>query len=37
MNMAVIERDLRQLRLSGIAEPLTTREMQAQAFQEPFL
>lgn len=37
MNMVEIERALRQLRLSGIAETLSTRVMQAQAAQEPFL
>lgn len=37
MNMIEIERALRQLRLSGIAETLSTRVMQAQAAQEPFL
>jgi DNA replication protein DnaC len=37
MNMAEIERALRQLRLSGIAQTLSTRVMQAQASQEPFL
>ena len=37
MNMTEIERALRQLRLSGIAETLSTREMQAQASQAPFL
>lgn len=37
MNMAEIERTLRALRLSGIAETLSTRVMQAQAAQEPFL
>ena len=37
MNMAAIERTLRALRLSGIAETLSTRVMQAQAAQEPFL
>lgn len=37
MNMAEIERALRQLRLSGIAQTLSTRVMQAQAAQEPFL
>lgn len=37
MNMAEIERALRQLRLSGIAETLSTRVMQAQASQAPFL
>ena len=35
--MAEIERELRELRLSGIAETLSTRVMQAQAAQEPFL
>ena len=37
MNLAEIERALRELRLSGIAETLSTRVMQAQASQEPFL
>ena len=37
MNMVEIERALRELRLSGIAETLPTRVMQAQAAQEPFL
>lgn len=37
MNMQEIERALRQLRLSGIAQTLSTRVMQAQASQEPFL
>ena len=37
MNMQEIERALRELRLSGIAETLSTRVMQAQAAQEPFL
>ena len=37
MNMIEIERVLRELRLSGIAETLSTRVMQAQAAQEPFL
>jgi len=37
MNMIEIERALRELRLSGIAETLPTRVMQAQAAQEPFL
>ena len=37
MNMIEIERALRELRLSGIAETLPTRLMQAQAAQEPFL
>lgn len=37
MNMTEIERALRQLRLSGIAETLSTRVMQAQASQAPFL
>jgi DNA replication protein DnaC len=37
MNMIEIERALRQLRLSGMAETLSTRVMQAQAAQEPFL
>jgi DNA replication protein DnaC len=37
MNMVEIERALRELRLSGIAETLSTRVMQAQAAQEPFM
>jgi len=37
MNMVEIERALRELRLSGIAETLSTRVMQAQVAQEPFL
>jgi hypothetical protein len=37
MNMIEIERALRELRLSGIAETRSTRVMQAQAAQEPFL
>ena len=37
MNMVEIERALRELRLSGIAETLSTRVLQAQASQEPFL
>ena len=37
MNMIEIERALRELRLSGIAETLSTRVLQAQASQEPFL
>jgi hypothetical protein len=37
MNMIEIERELRDLRLSGIAETLSTRVMQAQAAQEPVL
>jgi DNA replication protein DnaC len=37
MNQIEIERALRSLRLSGIAETLSTRVMQAQAAQEPFL
>ena len=37
MNMTEIERALRELRLSGIADTLSTRVMQAQAAQEPFL
>lgn len=37
MNMIEIERALRELRLSGIAETLSTRVMQAQAAQQPFL
>ena len=37
MNMTEIERALRELRLSGIADTLSTRVMQAQAAQQPFL
>ena len=37
MNMIEIERALRELRLSGIAETLSTRVMQAQAAHQPFL
>ena len=37
MNMIEIERALRELRLSGIADTLNTRVMQAQAAQQPFL
>lgn len=37
MNRVEIERALRELRLSGMAETLSTRVMQAQAAQEPFL
>lgn len=37
MNMIEIERALRELRLSGMAQTLPTRLMQAQAAQEPFL
>jgi DNA replication protein DnaC len=37
MNMQDIERALRELRLSGIAATLSTRVMQAQSTQEPFL
>jgi hypothetical protein len=37
MNMIEIERALRELRLSGIAETLSTRVMQAHAAQQPFL
>ena len=37
MNMIEIERALRELRLSGIADTLSTRVMQAQATQQPFL
>ena len=37
MNMQEIERALRELRLSGIAATLSTRVMQAQSTQEPFL
>ena len=37
MNMIEIERALCELRLSGIADTLSTRVMQAQAAQQPFL
>jgi len=37
MNLADIDRALRQLRLSGIAATLPTRVLQAQAGQQPFL
>ena len=37
MNIAEIERALRELRLSGMAQTLSTRAMQAQAAQQPFL
>ena len=37
MTMNEIERALRELRLSGIADTLSTRVMQAQASQQPFL
>ena len=37
MNMTEIERALRELRLSGIADTLSTRLMQAQAAQQPFV
>jgi DNA replication protein DnaC len=37
MNIAEIERALRELRLSGMAQTLSTRVMQAQAAQQPFL
>ncbi len=37
MTMQEIERALRELRLSGIAATLSTRVMQAQSTQEPFL
>lgn len=37
MTMQEIERALRELRLSGIVETLSTRVLQAQATQEPFL
>jgi hypothetical protein len=37
MNTHDIETTLRKLRLSGMAETLHTRLMQAQAAQEPFL
>lgn len=37
MTMNEIDRALRELRLSGIADTLSTRVMQAQSTQEPFL
>lgn len=37
MTMNEIERALRELRLSGIADTLSTRVMQAQSSQQPFL
>ena len=37
MNTNDIEITLRKLRLSGMAETLQTRVMQAQAAQEPFM
>jgi DNA replication protein DnaC len=37
MTMIEIERALRELRLSGIADTLSTRLVQAQSTQEPFL
>ena len=37
MNMTEIDNALRQLRLSGMQQTLTTRAMQAQASQESFL
>ena len=37
MTLIEIERALRELRLSGIADTLSTRVMQAQAAQQPFL
>ena len=37
MTMTEIERALRELRLSGIADTLSTRLMQAQSNQEPFI
>lgn len=37
MNLNDIDRALRQLRLSGIADTLQTRVIQAQASQQPFL
>ena len=37
MNLNEIERALRELRLSGIADTLSTRVLQAQSSQEPFL
>ena len=37
MTLIEIDRALRQLRLSGFADTLNTRIMQAQAFQQPFV
>ena len=37
MNMIEIEHALRELRLGGMQQTLTTRAMQAQTSQEPFL
>jgi DNA replication protein DnaC len=37
MNMIEIERTLRQLRLSGMADTLSTRVMEAQVSQSPFI
>jgi DNA replication protein DnaC len=37
MNMSEMERALRQLRLSGMADTLTTRVMPAQTSQQPFV
>lgn len=37
MNVTEIDNTLRQLRLSGMQQTLSTRAMQAQASQEPFL
>lgn len=37
MTLNEIERTLRELRLSGIADTLSTRVLQAQSSQEPFL
>lgn len=37
LNLNEIERTLRALRLSGIAATLSTRVMQAQSSQQPFL
>jgi DNA replication protein DnaC len=37
MNMSEMEHALRQLRLSGMADTLTTRVMQAQTSQQPFV
>jgi hypothetical protein len=37
MTLNEIERTLRELRLSGIATTLSTRVMQAQTSQQPFL
>ena len=37
MNMTEIDRALRELRLSGMADTLSTRMMQAQACDQPFI